>query len=59
MLREKSNRVQETLEHFEITDEMAFPPTTIYLPSVKLIIFMINRAAQAKKDVEGNYGFIF
>ena len=58
-MRESAHRVEETLEHFEITDEMAFPPTMIYLPSTELLTFMINRAAKAKKDMEGNYGFIF
>ena len=44
----------------KITDDMVFPPTMVYLPSPELLTFMINRAANAKKDsVTGNYGFIF
>ncbi len=43
----------------EIPDDIVFPPNFSYLPSPELLTFMINRATKAKKDANGNYGFIF
>ena len=58
-MRDNVERLTSSLEKFQITDEMAFPPTLVYIPSYELLTFMINRAAGAKKDISGNYGFIF
>ena len=43
----------------KITDEMAFPPTMIYMPSPDLLTFMINRASKALRMENGKFGFIF
>ena len=34
----------------KITEEMVFPPTTIYLPTKELLTYMINRASVAKRN---------
>ena len=46
-LRERIDR-----NEVKLTDEMVFPPTFSYLPSPRLITYMINRASQAKQDPE-------
>ena len=43
----------------EISDDIVFPPSFSFLPSQELLTFMINRATKAKKDANGNYGFVF
>ena len=44
----------------KLTDDIVFPPTTVYIPTPELLTFMINKAIVAKKDPEtGDYGFIF
>ena len=59
-LEERVKTFNERISDVKITDQMVFPPTTVYLPTPELLTFMINRAVRAKKDPEtGLYGFIF
>ena len=43
----------------QITNDLAFPPTFQYMPTMKLMRYMILKAAFAEKGEDGNYGFIF
>jgi len=56
-----TKRFRDKLERgdVKITDEMAFPPTIIYMPSPDLLTFMINRASKALRMENGKFGFIF
>ena len=59
-IEERVKTFNEKIGEIKITDQMVFPPTTVYLPTPELLTFMINRAVRAKKDPEtGLYGFIF
>lgn len=44
----------------KITDDMVCPPTFAYLPSPRMMTYMINRASRAEIDpATGTYKFPF
>ena len=46
-------------EEDKLDPNIVFPPTFKYLPTNKLMRYMINQALKAKKDENGDYGFLF